>query len=89
MNVLSTSERGLLFDPGDVIDVRMPGTRAGVVGGYFGDDGAMAAATETADAKYRVCYLQTLVDSALLRRAHVERNLRITESLAGPGEEKL
>ena len=34
----------LLFEPGDVVEVRIPKTRVGVVAGYFDDLSAMAAA---------------------------------------------
>ena len=48
-------ERGisLLFDPGDVVEVRIPKTRVGVVAGYIDDHKKLAMAIQDADAKYR------------------------------------
>jgi hypothetical protein len=43
----------LLFETGDVVEVRIPKTRAGVVAGYFDDHAAMAAAIVRADAQYK------------------------------------
>jgi hypothetical protein len=62
----------LVFDPGDVVEVRIPKTRAGVVAGYFDDHAALAAAIEAADTKYRaagVYYALNRIDPALLGRA--------------------
>jgi hypothetical protein len=63
----------LLFLPGDVVEVRIPKTRAGVVAGYFDNFPAMATAIAEADAKYRAvgiyCVLNR-VDAALLGRAY-------------------
>jgi len=64
---------GLLFEPGEVVEVRIPKTRAGVVAGYFGDRGTMAAAIYRADATYRaggVYYVLNRLDAALLGRAY-------------------
>ena len=63
----------LLFEPCDVVEVRIPKTRAGVVAGYFDDHGTMAAAIHGADATYRaggVYYVLNRVDTALLGRAY-------------------
>jgi hypothetical protein len=63
----------LLFSPGDVVEVRIPKTRAGVVAGYF-DDLSMAAETICqVDAKYRasgVYYVLNKINPALLGRAY-------------------
>jgi hypothetical protein len=63
----------LLFQPGDVVEVRIPKTRAGVVAGYFDNLSLMAIAVVEADAKYRaggVYYVLNPIDSALLGRAY-------------------
>jgi hypothetical protein len=63
----------LLFLPGDVIEVRTPETRAGVVAGYFDDFPEMATAIAEADAKYRAggtYYVLNRIDPALLGRAY-------------------
>jgi hypothetical protein len=63
----------LLFQPGDVVEVRIPKTRAGVISGYFDSFSAMAAAITEADAKYRaggVYYVLNRTDRALLGRAY-------------------
>ena len=63
----------LLFEPCDVVEVRIQKTRAGVVAGYFDDHGTMAAAIHGADATYRaggVYYVLNRVDTALLGRAY-------------------
>lgn len=62
----------LLFDSNDVVEVRIPKTRAGVVSGYFNDHRLLPNAIYDADAKYRaavVYYLLNRVDPALLGRA--------------------
>jgi hypothetical protein len=63
----------LLFDPRDVVEVRIPKTRAGVVAGYFDDHSAMAVCIEAADAKYGAsgiyCVLNPF-ERALLGRAY-------------------
>jgi hypothetical protein len=71
---LTELKRGLalLFTPGDVVEVRIPKTRAGVVTGYFDDHSALAAAISAADATYRaagVYYVLNRVNPALLGRA--------------------
>lgn len=63
----------LLFQPGDVVEVRIPKTRAGVVAGYFDNFRAMATAIAEADAKYRaggVYYVLNPIDRALLARSY-------------------
>jgi hypothetical protein len=63
----------LLFQPGDVVEVRIPKTRAGVVAGYFDNLPAMATAIAEADAKYQaggVYYVLNRIDPALLGRAY-------------------
>ena len=63
----------LLFTPGDVVEVRIPKTRAGVVSGYFNDLEAMARAILEADARYKAAgayYVLNQIDPALLGRAY-------------------
>ena len=63
----------LLFQPGDVIEVRIPKTRAGVVAGYFEDFQAMTEAICHADLKYKasgVYYVLNRINPALLGRAY-------------------
>ena len=63
----------LLFEPGDVMEVRVPKTRAGVVSGYFDDLPTMAAAICQANAKYMaggVYYVLNKINPMLLGRAH-------------------
>jgi hypothetical protein len=63
----------LLFEPGDVLEVRIPKTRAGVVAGYFDDLPAMAGAILRADAKYQaggIYYVLNKINPALLGRAY-------------------
>jgi hypothetical protein len=63
----------LLFQPADVVEVRIPKTRAGVVAGYFDNFSAMASAITEADAKYRAggvyCVLNRM-DPSLLGRSY-------------------
>jgi hypothetical protein len=64
---------GLLFESGDVVEVRIPKTRAGVVAGYFDDQTIMATAIHNADTKYRasgVYYVLNKINPALLGRAY-------------------
>ena len=63
----------LLFVPGDVVEVRILKTSAGVVSGYFDDHEAFATAIESADGKYRatgVYYVLNPINPALLGRAY-------------------
>ena len=63
----------LLFDLGDVVEVRIPKTRVGVVAGYFDNFSTMAGAIWQADAKYRaggVYYVLNKTNPALLGRAY-------------------
>jgi hypothetical protein len=63
----------LLFEPGDVVEVRIPKTRAGVVAGYFDDHTKLAVAIHDADGRYRatgVYYVVNKIDPALLGRAY-------------------
>jgi len=63
----------LLLTPGDVVEVRIPKTRAGVVVGYFDDFSAMAGAICQSDAKYkagRVYYVLNRINPTLLGRAY-------------------
>jgi hypothetical protein len=63
----------LLFRPGDVIEVRIPKTRVGVVAGYFDNFTTMTAAIRQADAKYKaggIYYVLNMVKPALLGRAY-------------------
>jgi hypothetical protein len=72
---LAEIKRGisLLFTPGDVVEVRIPKTRFGVVSGYFDDYQALATAILAADARYQaagVYYVLNRLDPALLGRAY-------------------
>lgn len=63
----------VLFTPGDVVEVRIPKTRAGVVAGYFDDFVAMAVAISDADQKYRaggVYYVLNRINPSLLGRSY-------------------
>jgi hypothetical protein len=63
----------LLFELNDVVEVRIPKTRAGVVVGYFDDLSAMAGAIFHADARYHaggVYYVLNRINPALLGRAY-------------------
>lgn len=63
----------LLFEPGDVVEVRIPKTRFGVVAGYFNDLSRLAEAIFEADTKYKavgVYYVLNKIDPVLLGRAH-------------------
>jgi hypothetical protein len=63
----------LLFEPGDVVEVRIPTTRAGVVAGYFDDHTILATAIHDADTKYRaggVYYVVNKINPVLLGRAY-------------------
>jgi len=63
----------LLFRPGDVVEVRIPKTRAGVVAGYFDNFLAAASAITEADAKYKaggVYYVLNQINPSLLGRAY-------------------
>jgi hypothetical protein len=62
-----------LFNVGDVVEVRIPKTCAGVVAGYFDNLSAAAEAICQADAKYRaggVYYVLNNINPALLGRAY-------------------
>lgn len=72
---LAEIQRGIcvLFRPGDVVEVRIPKTRSGVVAGYFDDHEALAKAIFHADASYRavgVYYVLNKINQALLGRAY-------------------
>ncbi len=64
----------LLFAPGQVVEVRIPKTRFGVVAGYFDDHHeALAKAILDADTNYRapgVYYVLNPINPALLGRAY-------------------
>lgn len=63
----------LLFQSGDVVEVRIPKTRAGVVSGYFDDHTIMVSAIYNADTKYRasgVYYVLNKINPAVLGRAY-------------------
>jgi hypothetical protein len=63
----------LLFTPGDVVEVRIPKTRVGVVAGYFDDHTALAKSIFAADARYQaagVYYVLNQINPALLGRAY-------------------
>jgi hypothetical protein len=63
----------LLFNPGDVVEVRIPKTRVGVVAGYFDNHTALAKSICAADAKYQaagVYYVLNRINPALLGRAY-------------------
>jgi hypothetical protein len=63
----------LLFNPGDVMEVRIFTTRAGTVSGFFDDRGTAAEAICEADVKYRpegIYYIINEINPALLGRAY-------------------
>jgi hypothetical protein len=63
----------LLFKSGDVVEVRIPKTRAGVVAGYFDDPSKMTEDICQADLKYRavgIYYVLNEINPALLGRAY-------------------
>jgi hypothetical protein len=63
----------VIFESGDVVEVRIPKTRAGVVSGYFDDHLMMVEAILLADAKYGaggVYYVLNRINPALLGRAY-------------------
>jgi len=63
----------LLFEPHDVVEVRIPKTRTSVVAGYFDDLSGMVSAIYEADAKYKaggIYYVLNRVNPALLGRAY-------------------
>ena len=63
----------LLFQPGDVVEVRIPKTRAGVVAGYFDNHQTMTTAIREADTTYRaggVYYTLNRINPALLGRSY-------------------
>ena len=63
----------LLFPPDDVVEVRIPKTRAGVVAGYFDNHQIMATAIREADINYRaggVYYTLNVNDPSLLGRGY-------------------
>jgi hypothetical protein len=63
----------LLFDPNDVVEVRIPKTRVGVVSGYFDNHDDLSKAIYQADAKYRaggVYYTLNQINPALLGRSY-------------------
>jgi hypothetical protein len=62
-----------LFEPGDIVEVRIPKTRVGTVSGYFDDLSKLADAIYQADAKYcagGVYYVLNRLDTSLLGRAY-------------------
>ncbi len=85
----------LLFEPGSVIEVRIPKTRAGVVAGYFDSWPAMVSAIRHADSKYKasgIYYVLNRVTPVLLGRAYNRpgrvrsaHNRGITTSFSGDG----
>jgi len=63
----------LLFESGQVVEVRIPKTRRRVVAGYFDDHSKMAEATFQADSKYRpggIYYALNRIAPALVGRAY-------------------
>jgi hypothetical protein len=84
---LAEIKRGisLLFTTGDVVEVRIPKTRFGVVSGYFDDHKAMATAIVEADARYQaagVYYVLNQLDPALLGRAYNRLKERVEYTTA-------
>jgi hypothetical protein len=74
-----------LFTPNDVVEVRIPKTRFGVVSGYFDDHQALAMAILEADAHYRapgVYYVLNRLDPALLGRAYNRLRERVEHTTA-------
>ena len=80
LNVSPTTDRveveraiALILRQGEVVEVRIPKTRVGVVAGYFDNFSTMAVAICQADAKYNgggVYYTLNTVKPALLGRAY-------------------
>jgi hypothetical protein len=65
----------LLFKADDVIEVRIPKTRAGTVAGYFDDHSLVVDAIVRADRKYRpsgVYFVLNPLHPALLARSYIE-----------------
>src|ERR1700685_2687401 len=63
----------LIFTPGDIVEVRIPKTRVGVVAGYFDDHAALANSIFAADGQYQaagVYYALNRRAPALLGRAY-------------------
>jgi len=78
---LAEVKRGIavLVKPGDVVEVRIPKTRSGVVSGYFDDHEALAAAILEADSNYKapgVYYTLNQINPALLGRAYNRLKVR-------------
>ena len=72
---LAELKRGIsiLFATGDVVEVRIPKTRFGVVSGYFDDHQLLATSIFDADLRYKapgVYYVLNRIDPALLGRAY-------------------
>ena len=75
----------LLFEPGDVVEVRIPKTRSGVVAGYFDDFSKMATTVMQADARYQapgIYYVLNKIDPALLGRAYNRLKERAEQTTA-------
>jgi hypothetical protein len=84
---LAEIKRGtsILFTPSEVVEVRIPKTRFGVVSGYFDDHHALATAILEADAHYRapgVYYVLNQIDPALLGRAYNRLKERVEYTTA-------
>jgi hypothetical protein len=84
---LTEVKRGIsiLFSPGDVVEVRIPQTRFGVVSGYFDDHRALATAILEADARYKapgVYYVLNRIDPSLLGRAYNRLKERVEYTTA-------
>lgn len=75
----------LLFDPSEVVEVRIPKTRADVVAGYFDNHTTMAKAIYDADARCHaggVYYVLNRLDPALFGRAYTARLQEVSTPIA-------
>jgi hypothetical protein len=64
---------GLLFQPGDTVEVRIPKTRCGVISGYYDDLDKLTGDLHRADSQYQpvgIYYTVNPVNPALLARAY-------------------
>jgi hypothetical protein len=78
-----THSLGLLFEPGDVVEIRIPKTeREGVVSGYFSDHGALAKVLAARNGDVGVYVTMNPANPALLARSanHVRSKARVTTS---------
>jgi hypothetical protein len=75
----------LIFEPGDVVEVRVLKTRAGVGAGYFDNPSAMVPAIHLGDTKYRaagVYHVLNKINHALLGQAYNRLKERVEHTTA-------